>query len=80
MQPITTADWQMAVDAASALMAIEAARQYGLVIGGPDVDLGRCAEILAAGLDLGIVPSPSAPSRYVGEWNAEVSRVLGGEG
>ena len=79
MEPITAHDWQMAVDAASALLSIEAARDYGLIVGGPDVDLVRCEEIIGRGAARGIVPSSDAPSRYVGEWNAEARRVLQGE-
>ncbi len=80
MQPITEADWQMAVDAAAACLSIESARQFGLIIGGPEVDIERCTQIVAQGIDLGITASPGAAARYVGEWNAEALRVLYGEG
>jgi hypothetical protein len=79
MQPITDHDWQLAVDAAHALSSIEAAREYGLIIGGPTIDLVRCAEILQEGATRGITPAHTSPGRYVAEWNGEVLRVLGGD-
>ena len=78
MQPVSRRDWQLAVDAAHAVQSIEAARQYGLVIGGPEVDLLRCAEILERGAALGFTPDPRAAERYVAEWNAEARRLLDG--
>lgn len=50
--PETREDWQEAVDAAHGLLALQAAREYGLVTGGPDVNAERCMEILNEGLRL----------------------------
>lgn len=47
--PETPAEWQIAVDAAWALLLLDAARQYGLVTGGPAANVDRCAAILAEG-------------------------------
>lgn len=41
-------EWQEAVDGAYALLALDAARRYGLITGGPGVNVGRCRQILAA--------------------------------
>lgn len=69
--PTTPAEWQTAVDAAKALLTLEAARSYGLVRGGPGVNVGRCEDLLARGRARGIEPSPDAVERYVGEWNRD---------
>lgn len=50
-------EWQDAVDLASTCLAIDAARQYGLVTGGSEINVERCAEIVAAGAARGITPS-----------------------
>lgn len=65
-------DWQRAVDAANALMVIEASRDYGLIVGGPEVDVGRCVEILAEGARRGIRPRHGSPVEFVAAWNADV--------
>lgn len=54
--PQTPAEWQDAVNAAEASLAFESARLYGLVAGGPGIDVDRCQHILAAGRARGIVP------------------------
>jgi hypothetical protein len=79
--PDTAIQWQDAVDAANACMVIEAAREYGLVCGGPEVDLRRCIQILAAGLERGIRPTPGSPARYFRVWNnaeEKAAEKLGG--
>ena len=58
--PLSREEWQEAVDAAHVLLAIDAARAYGLVKGGREVDAERCQEILEAGERLGVTPSPTA--------------------
>jgi hypothetical protein len=58
--PEIPAEWQAAVDAAYFYLLLDSARQYGLVVGGPQVDVARCAAILAAGEARGYVPTPSA--------------------
>jgi hypothetical protein len=67
--PETDAEWQGAVDAARAALELESARQYGLVVGGPDVDMERCYAVLARGEARGIVPSPDSGERFIREWN-----------
>lgn len=60
IDPDTPEEWQNAVDAAHGLLTVDAARQYGLVAGGPTVIVSRCKEILERGKDLGITPSADA--------------------
>ena len=63
--PRTSEEWQNAADAAYALLAIDAARQYGLVRGGPTVSVERCGELLERARREGIKPASDAVERYV---------------
>jgi len=65
MNPMTPAEWQEAVDAASGCLALEAARLYGLVTGGPKVNVARCEEILALGAELGVIPAEDAIEHFM---------------
>ncbi len=56
--PQTPVEWQEAVDVAHMLLTIDSARQYGLIKGGPAVNVDRCAEIIKRGAALGFVPAP----------------------
>lgn len=49
-------EWQIAVDAAEAMLLLDSARQYGLVTGGLFVDVDRCVDLLARGHAAGYVP------------------------
>jgi hypothetical protein len=48
--PKTPEEWQTAVDSASALRLIADCRMYGLIDGGPSIDVARCDEIVERGL------------------------------
>lgn len=63
--PKSRAEWQEAVDAAHALLCLDAARLYGLITGGPTIDVDRCQRILEAGKKLNVQPSPYAVERMV---------------
>jgi len=65
VNPVTREDWQLAVDAADACLCIEAARQYGLVTGGPEVDVDRARWIVAQGKLRGIQPRPTALLKFL---------------
>lgn len=65
--PVTREEWQEAVDAAYASSVLESARQYGLVAGGPRVDVDRCMEILERGAAQGVSPADDAVERFVSE-------------
>jgi hypothetical protein len=54
--PETPAEWQDAVNAAEACLLIDSARQYGLITGGPGVDVDRCVQIVDRGRAQQIVP------------------------
>jgi hypothetical protein len=61
--PSTAAEWQEAVDLAEFLLTLDSARQYGLVTGGPTVNVDRCAQLLEEGAARGITPSSDAAER-----------------
>lgn len=66
--PQTPIEWQNAVDAADALLKLDAARLYGLVRGGPEVDAERCWEIVHRAYELhGIEPAEDAVERLIAE-------------
>jgi hypothetical protein len=57
--PQTPEEWRQAVDSAAACRAIADCKMYGLIEGGPEINLERCYQILERGRKLGIVPSRS---------------------
>lgn len=64
-EPATPSEWQEAVDLAYGAQCLDSARQYGLVSGGPKVNLDRCDEILRRGNQLGYTPGPGAVERFM---------------
>lgn len=63
--PKTPEEWQEAVDAAEGALVLDSARQYGLVTGGPEINIARCCEILERGKGFGIEPSQGAVERFI---------------
>jgi hypothetical protein len=63
--PRTSAEWQEAVDLAEVMALIHSARAYGLIAGGPEVNVDRCLRILKRGRELGIVPAADCVERIV---------------
>jgi hypothetical protein len=55
--PRTPAEWQEAVNAAHVWRMIANCMMYGLVTG-PEVNVGRCDELLEQGAHLGYRPEP----------------------
>jgi hypothetical protein len=56
MQPKSRAQWEEAVDCAYVMLLIDSARHYGLVAGGPEVNIDRCLDLLRDGEKRGIIP------------------------
>lgn len=56
--PVGLAEWQMAADGASFALALESCRLYGLITGGPAVNVDRCELILARALEHNVTPRP----------------------
>jgi hypothetical protein len=71
--PQNNAEWQEAVGLASALLHLDSARQYGLVTGGPEINVERCTRIVAAGALRGVTPLPDHVERFVAAHNASGS-------
>ncbi|MGH9942458.1 MAG: hypothetical protein ACRD9R_08895 [Pyrinomonadaceae bacterium] len=71
--PRTPEQWQEAADAAEVLLLVDAARQYGLVRGGPTVDVARCEEILAGGRQRGVLPRRAVVENFILDMAAAVS-------
>lgn len=55
--PKTVAEWQEALDQAEMLLRLDACRLYGLITGGPKVNVDRCVELLKRGKAKGYLPS-----------------------
>lgn len=65
-EPQTRQEWQEAADAAEGALALASAREYGLVTGGPQVDLHRCSLIIArAREEHGVTPARDCIERFV---------------
>ncbi len=62
-EPQTLDDWQDVADLSTTYLALESARQYGLIEGGPEVNVERCEELLAGAAALGIEPRDDAIER-----------------
>lgn len=65
--PQTPEEWQQAVNMASVMLLIESARQYGLVVGGPEVNADRCQQLLDKGERRGYRPLPNSLENWFGE-------------
>lgn len=59
-EPETPAEWEDAVAWAEACLLLDSARQYGLVTGGPGVDVDRCVAVLEQGRSRGYSPTKAA--------------------
>lgn len=62
-EPETLEDWQEAADLATTCLALESTRQFGLIEGGPDINVERCEDLLAGAAALGIEPREDAIER-----------------
>jgi hypothetical protein len=56
-EPQTPEEWQEAVNAAAGARAVADCKLYGLLVGGPNINVRRCDQILARGRKQGITPS-----------------------
>jgi hypothetical protein len=64
--PNTPEEWQEAYDAALACRTIADCRMYGLLKGGPLIDLERCDRLIAAGEKRGLRPSRPVEQLAIG--------------
>ena len=63
--PKTPEEWQEAVNLAETLLLVDSARQYGLITGGPVIDINRCEFILRCGRQRGYRPEKRVVDSYV---------------
>lgn len=61
LDPVTPEEWQTVVNAAQFLLELDSARQYGLIEGGPSINVARCERMLARGRKLGYEPKEWTP-------------------
>lgn len=73
-EPENRSEWQLAVDAANALLLIHAARAYDLIKGGPEINPERCGDMLARGAAIGVLPSKGTPEAYAKGLMEEAAR------
>lgn len=73
--PRTHAEWQEAVDGAEIALKLHAANAYGLVSGGPTVNVDRCEDLLREGATRGVRPvvTDEKIRAFVDAWNAQVT-------
>jgi hypothetical protein len=57
--PSTPQEWQEAADCAEFNLLIDSARKYGLITGGPEINVARCLELKLKALAMGIRPKIS---------------------
>jgi len=67
IDPKTPGQWQEAVDSAYGALVLESAKAYGLLTGGPVVNVDRCEKILRRGARRGIYPAPDAIEKFAVE-------------
>lgn len=72
-------EWRTLARAASGLLLIDDARQYGLVKGGPGVDRARCEEILALAGEYGVsvttIDAAGAAVEFAAGWNGQAEEL-----
>lgn len=74
-EPITDEDWRDTVDLAKACLILEDAQARGLILGGPQINVARCDELLAAGKERGFEPRPDVLTRLVDAYQLEAAPV-----
>jgi hypothetical protein len=65
--PGTPAEWQEALDLAHVLLCIDSAQKYGLIAGGPRVNVDRCCRLLDEGKRYGVTPAKDCVERLTKE-------------
>jgi hypothetical protein len=66
-EPSTPGEWQIAVDAAHALLQLDSSVHYGLIETSMRPNTQRCQELLVKGASLGFHPARDAAERFVAE-------------
>lgn len=66
--PKNNREWQEAADHAEVMLLIQSARAYGLIAGGPEVNVDRCEELIKLARRRGIVPAKDCVEQYFAEY------------
>lgn len=74
--PKTKAEWQKLVDVAGFFLLLDSARQYGVITGGPNVNVERCCQIIEAGRKKGIQSRADAVQPFADD-STPLSIILG---
>ena len=70
--PANWHEWHEAIVAAEVMLRIDAARRYGLITGGPAVDVERCRELIARGRAAGhVATEQDIDAALAGDGSAE---------
>lgn len=75
LEPQTYEEWQRVADIAGGALVLRDARRYGLVVGGPVVNVARCEEILTRAAQLGVTPADNI-DRFISLVLADGSQAL----
>lgn len=67
-EPQTDEEWQNAANGAEWALAVDSARLYGLITGGPIVDVERCEELLTGARARGIQAELHAVEAFTKAW------------
>lgn len=70
--PKSDQEWQQAVNLAQFALLLDATRQYGLLTGGPTINVARCETLLRRGARRGIVPLAEAIDELIEAFAAAV--------
>jgi hypothetical protein len=62
-QPQTPAEWNEAAALAEVMLDIDTARRYGLITGGPEINVERCRAIIRDARAQGIVSTATTINR-----------------
>ena len=66
-EPKTREEWQEVTDMCHFYLLLDSARQYGLVDGGPQINVKRCEQLFSKATRLGFSPSPGSVERLTAE-------------
>lgn len=69
VDPQTLEEWQDVADWSEFFVSIDSCRQYGLITGGPLVNVDRSLELLERAKAQGITPRPDAIERCARLWS-----------
>ena len=65
--PTSPEEWQECVNLCELYLRVDSARQYGLITGGPQVDVRRCEWLLRWGKRRGFMPEPETVKRMLAD-------------